>query len=162
MISFVVAITKNFVMAKNGGLPWHLKTDKQYYLAKVRGHIMVVGSTTYPQLSPDITDREKIVLSNDPRYQPEGVTVVHSAQEALEHIQTDEEVMVIGGGKVFASMLPYADRMYITEIDATLDGDVFFPRFSRDEWQEVSREHHVKDADNEYDFDFVVYDRIKN
>jgi dihydrofolate reductase len=162
MISFVVAITKNFVMAKNGGLPWELKTDKEYYHDKVRGHVGIVGSTTFPQLSPDLTNREMIVLSNDPNYHPQGATVVHSVQEALQHAPTDEEVIVIGGGKVFESMLPYADRMYITEIDAILDGDVFFPRFDHSEWREISREHHAKDADNEYDFDFVVYDRIKN
>ena len=162
MISFIVAITKNYVMAKNGGLPWDLKTDKDYYHDKVRGHIAIVGSTTFPQLSPDLTGRQMIVLSNDPDYHPDGATVVHSVEEALPYTETNEEVFVIGGGKVFASMLPYADRLYVTEIDAELDGDVFFPRFDRSEWLEVSREHHTKDADNEYNFDFVVYDRMKN
>lgn len=159
MISFVVAITKNYVMARDGGLPWNLKTDKEYYRNKVKGHIAVVGSTTYEQLSPDLTDREIIVLTRDPDYHPDGVTVAYTIEEALP--KTDEEVMVIGGGQVFAAALPYADRMYITEIDAELQGDVFFPRFNHDEWREISREHHAKDADNEYDFDFVVYDRIK-
>nr|AIA11821.1 Dihydrofolate reductase [uncultured bacterium] len=159
MISFIVAITKNHVMARDGGLPWHLKTDKEYYRAKANGHIVVMGSTTFEQVGTSITNREIIVLTRDSSYHPDGVTVAHSIQEALP--KTDEEVMVLGGGQVFAAALPYADRMYITEIDAELQGDVFFPQFNRDEWREVSREHHRKDADNEYDFDFVVYDRTK-
>lgn len=159
MISFIAAITKNHVMAKNGGLPWELKTDKEYYHAKVHGHMVIVGSTTFPQLNEGLTDREMIVLAHDPSYHPTGATIVHSVDEALEHTHTSEEIMVLGGGQVFKGMMPYADRMYLTEIDIELDGDVFFPEFDRNEWAEISREHHEKDEDNEYDFDFVVYDR---
>nr|AIA18624.1 Dihydrofolate reductase [uncultured bacterium] len=159
MISFIAAITKNHVMAKNGGLPWELKTDKEYYHAKVRGHIAIVGSTTFPQLNEGLTDREIIVLAHDLDYHPAGATVVHSVDEALKYTHTTEEIMVLGGGQVFKGMMPYADRMYLTEIDIELDGDVFFPEFDRSEWIETSREHHEKDKDNEYDFDFVVYDR---
>jgi dihydrofolate reductase len=161
MLSFIVAITKNHVMAKNGGLPWELKTDKEYYHAKVRGHIAIVGSTTFPQLNEGLTNREIIVLAHDPAYHPEGATVVHSIEEALRRTHITEEIFVLGGGQVFRQMLPYADRIYLTEIDAELDGDVFFPEIDPHDWTEISREHHEKDQDNEYNFDFVVYDRIK-
>ena len=162
MISFIVAITKNHVMARKGELPWHLKADKDYYHAKVHDHIAIVGSTTFPQLDPELTDREIIVLADDPNYHPAGATVVRSFDEALEHTHTREEIMVLGGGQVFKGMLPYADRLYVTEIDAELEGDVFFPEFDRRQWAETSREHHEKDEDNEYNYDFVVYDRVKS
>jgi dihydrofolate reductase len=162
MISSIAAITKNRVLAKNGGLPWRLKTDKEYYHDKVRDHIAVVGSTTYPQLNADLTNREIIVMTHEPNYRAPNATVVHSVDEALRHIPNDQEVFVLGGGQVFAAMLPHTDRLYLTEIDAVLDGDVFFPNFDRSQWREVSREHHTADKDNEYDFDFVIYDRNWN
>ena len=162
MISFIVAITKNHVMARKGELPWHLKTDKGYYHAKVHGHVAIVGSTTFPQLDPELTGREMIVLADDPNYQPAGATMVHSIEEALEHTHTSDEIFVLGGGQVFKGMLPYADRLYVTEIDTELEGDVFFPEFDHQEWLETSREHHEKDEDKEYDYDFVVYDRTRS
>ena len=161
MISFIAAITKNNVMAKNGGLPWHLEADKRYYHDKVRDHVIVVGSTTYPQLHEGITDKQRYVLSRDLNYHPAGAIVVHSVNEMLPLLPTNEEVYVLGGGQVFAAMLPYADRLYLTEIDTELDGDVFFPEFDHSEWREVSRKHHDADASNEYGFDFVVYDKIQ-
>lgn len=162
MISFIVAMTENRVMAKNGKLPWEIPTDKTYYRAKVHGHPVIVGSTTFPQLSPGLTDREMIVLSRDPNYHAPGARIVHSPEEAMQYVDPEEETFVIGGGQVFAALLSYADRLYITEIDTELDGDVFFPEFDHAQWREVSREHHAKNSQDQYDFDFVIYDRIKN
>lgn len=164
MISFIAAITQNHVMAKDNKLPWRLPTDLAYYHAKVEGHVTIMGRKTFEVVKSHLTNREKVVITQtDASFHPYDVKVVHSIDEALgvAHSYADEEVMVIGGGQVFAEMLPFADRLYLTEIDATLDGDVFFPEFDHDEWAETSREHHTKNDRDQYNFDFVVYDRRK-
>jgi len=162
MISFIAAITKNNVLAKDDKLPWRLPTDLAYYHATVEGHVTIMGRKTFDVVKKHLTNREKVVITgSDEPIQSNGVTVVHSIDEALRiaHSYGDEEVMVIGGGMIFTEMLPYADRLYLTEIDVTLDGDVFFPEFDHSEWTETSREHHTKNDRDQYDFDFVVYDR---
>lgn len=162
MISFIAAITKNRVLAKNDKLPWKLPTDLAFYHGKVEGHVTIMGRRTFDVIKEHLTNRERIVITkaDEPINAPD-VTVVHSIQEALEAVRKyeDEEVIVVGGGQVFTEMLPDADRLYLTEIDATLDGDVFFPEFDHSQWNETSREHHTKNDRDQYDFDFVVYDR---
>lgn len=160
MISFIVAVSKNNVIGRKNKLPWRQKTDYQYYKNLARGHIVAMGRTTFELVGRSITDREIIVFARDPDYHPDGVTVSHNIEQGLP--ETSEEVMVLGGAQIYQQALPYTDRMYITEIDAVIpDGDAFFPEFDRSEWREVSREHHTADENNDYDYDFVVYDRIK-
>jgi len=158
MISFIVAVSKNNVIGRKNKLPWRQKTDYEFYKNKAAGHIAVMGRKTFELVGRSITDKQIIVLARDKNYHPAGVTVVHSIEQALP--ETNEEVMVLGGGEIYRLALPYADRMYITEIDVVIpDGDTFFPEFDRNEWREVSRTHHVKDERNQYDYDFVVYER---
>jgi len=160
MISFIVARSKNNVIGRKNKLPWRQKTDYEFYKNKAFGHIAVMGRTTFELVGRSITDKQIIVLARDETYHPDGVTVAHSIQQGLP--KTDEEVMVLGGAQIYAAALPYIDRMYITEIDAVIpDGDAFFPEFDRTQWRETSREHHRADDRNQYDYDFVVYDRIK-
>jgi dihydrofolate reductase len=160
MISFIAAVSKNNVIGRKNKLPWRQKTDYEYYKNKAHGHIAAMGRATFELVGRSITDKQIIVFARDGNYHPDGVTVAHSIQEGLP--KTDEEVMVLGGAQIYTQALPYADRMYITEIDAVIDdGDAFFPEFNHEQWREVSREHHTKDDRNQYDYDFVVYDRIK-
>lgn len=160
MISFIVAVSKNNVIGRKNKLPWKQKTDYQYYKNLAMGHVVAMGRTTFELVGRSITDKEIIVFARDPDYQPAGVTVAHDIAQGLP--QTDEEVMVLGGAQIYAQALPFTDRMYITEIDAVIpDGDAFFPEFDHSEWVETSREHHEADENNQYPYDFVVYDRKK-
>jgi dihydrofolate reductase len=161
MISFIVAVSKNNVIGRKNKLPWRQKTDYEFYKNKAAGHIAVMGRKTFELVGRSITDKQIIVLARDESYHPDGVAVVHDIKLALP--ETDEEVMVLGGGEIYRQALPYTDRMYITEIDVVIpDGDTFFPEFDHSEWRETSREHHTADDRNQYDYDFVIYDRIKN
>lgn len=162
--SIIVAKTKNNVIGKDNDLVWHLPDDMKFFQQKTKGHTVIMGRKNYYSLPPKfrpLPNRENIVMTTQEDWTAEGVQVVHSLEEALEKGKSleNQELFVIGGGKVFAQALDKVDRMYITEIDAELEGDTWFPEFDRSKWKETSREHHPQDERHAYAFDFVQYDR---
>lgn len=167
-ISLIAALTENLVIGKDNDLPWHLPDDMKFFMETTTGHAVIMGRKNFESLPPKfkpLKNRRNIVISAQPGYQYEGVTVASSWEEAVadarRHLGT-EEVFVIGGAQIYRLALPHADRLYLTEIQTTLDGDTFFPAFDKSEWTEKSRTHHPADAKHAYAFDFVVYDRIKD
>jgi dihydrofolate reductase len=119
-----------------------------------------MGRKTYESIGKPLPGRENIVVTRDKQFQAEGTTVVHSVNEVL---QIDaEEICVIGGAELFTLFLPFADRLYITEIHETFEADTFFPQLDDSEWKEVSREPGIVDEKNKYAHDFVVLEKIKS
>jgi dihydrofolate reductase len=166
MISLIAALTQNKVIGKNNDLPWHLPDDMKHFMNTTKGHAVIMGRKNFDSLPAKfkpLKDRHNIVISANPDYIALGATVVDSWQSALKeaekHSGNDEEIFVIGGAQIYAIALPFATRLYLTEINATLDGDTFFPSFNKGGWSEVSRNHHPADARHAYAFDFVLYER---
>lgn len=164
MISIIVARSKNGVIGSNDDLPWHLSSDLKRFKELTIGHSVIMGRRTFEsivsRLKKPLPDRENIVITRDKKYSYPGVVVVYSPEKAIQQAKND--IFVIGGAQVYAQMLPLVDRLYITEVDASLQGDAFFPELSEDEWREISREAYVKDDKNEYNYSFILLDRIKN
>jgi dihydrofolate reductase len=102
--------------------------------------------------------RRNVVLTRSSDFAYEGVSVIHEPKEVLD---MDEDVDVIGGAQIYELFLGLADRLDLTEVHTTVDGDAFFPEFDPYDWKEVSREQHTADADHAYDFDFVLYERTQ-
>jgi dihydrofolate reductase len=131
-----------------------------------KGHHVIMGRKNYDSL-PDkfkpLPHRTNIVVTRQQGYVAPGCTVVNSVEDALDlaNRNGEEEVFVIGGAEIYKIALPNADRLYITEIHATVDGDTFFPAFNKAEWKEVSREPHPSDDRHAFAFDIVVYARQK-
>lgn len=165
-VVLVAALAENRVIGSDGAMPWHYPADLQRFKRLTTGHPVIMGRKTYEsiagRLDGPLPDRTNIVLTSDPDRLPDhdAIVPVTSIEDALEaaldvvesgaaHSST---AFVIGGGTVYEQFLPHADRLELTEIHASHQGDTRFPEFGADEWREVEREQHD-------DFDFVTYER---
>ena len=158
-------MTKNRMIGRANTLPWNLPNEMRHFVRKTRGKPVIMGRKQFESMGKPLSGRTNIVLTRDSTWYAEGATIVRSLDEALvlgRRVASRtkvEEIMVIGGGEVYALALPVADRLYMTVIDAELDGDVFFPPFDEGEWREISREDHAADDKHAYAYSIRVLDR---
>lgn len=144
------------------GLPWRLPADMRRFKAITMGHTVLMGRKTYesiPEKFRPLAGRTNIVLTSQEGYEAPGCIVVHSVPEALAAAAAEDELMVIGGARLFAELLPLVDRLYLTEIDGEYSGDVYFPEFDRTAWREAAREEYAPDAEHDSPFAFLVLER---
>jgi dihydrofolate reductase len=164
IISFVVAVARNGVIGKNNDLPWRLPDDMKFFLEKTTGHHVIMGRKNYeslPKKFKPLPNRTNIVITRNSGYNAPGCIIVGSLEKAFSIAEQngEKEAMVIGGSEIFELALPYANRLFITEIHADVEGDVYFPEFDKKEWKEVSRVPHAADARHQHAFDFVLYEK---
>ncbi|MFA8439526.1 dihydrofolate reductase [Pueribacillus sp. YX66] len=162
MISFLVAMDRNRVIGKDNDLPWKLPADLAYFKKLTTGHTVVMGRKTYESIGRPLPNRQNVILTRDKQYTAENCVVIHSVEEALELMNKKEDkYFIIGGSDLFEQFLPYVDRMYITFIDETFEGDTFFPEVDMSNWKLVLKQKGKKDEKNRYEHSFLVYDRLK-
>ena len=163
MLSIIVAKAKNNIIGKDNKLLWHLPDDLKRFKKLTTGHNIIMGRKTFESLGKILPNRKHIVFTQNPNFNidNENVQIVHSMLEIQEYIENSEENFVIGGAMIYNLLMPYVTKMYITEIEKDFQGDAFFPRIDTQIWKEVSREKGIKDENNDYDYDYVVYERIK-
>lgn len=150
--SIIAAVGKNLELGKDGDLCFHLHEDMKYFRETTKGHPVIMGGNTFRSLRSPLPGRKNIVLSRGDDF-PEGVEVCHSLEEIIEKY-SNEDTFVIGGAKIYEMFLPYSDKLYLTEIDASADADVYFPNFNKSEY---SREVLGQKNEDGIDFEFVVY-----
>lgn len=156
----MVAVDRNKVIGKDGGLPWRLPDDMKHVRAVTMGKPLIMGRRTYDSIGKPLPGRTNIVLTSDPSFNPEGVIVARSPEEAVRLAGDVPEIIVFGGAGVFAEFLPVADRIYLTEVDASVEGgDTYFPPFDRNEWREVERVDHPRDDRHPHPFRMITLDR---
>lgn len=164
IISMIAAMGSNRVIGKDNDIPWHLPDDFKYFKETTKGHHVIMGRKNWeslPRSFQPLPGRPNIVITRQDEYPLEGATVVKSLEEALQIAKDngEHEAFIIGGGEIYRMGLEYADKIYLTEINGEFDGQVTFPEFDENIWQEVSREHHPADERHKYSFDFVVYSK---
>lgn len=163
MISIIVATAENGVIGKDNQLLWKLSSDLKQFKNLTTGHSVIMGRKTFESIGRPLPNRTNIVISRQQDFVlPEGVLKASSLENAIELAKThvgSEEIFIIGGGNVYEQALKITDKIYLTEVDANIEGDAFFPTLDMSEWTETSRVSHHKDEKNEYDFDFVVLER---
>lgn len=159
-ISLVVAMSRNGLIGRDGGLPWRLPADLAHFKSVTMGHPIVMGRKTHESIGRPLPGRLNIVVTRRRGYTAHGCEVASSIDAAIEVAGDVDEIMVVGGAALYADVLPRAQRIYLTEVNADLAGDTFFPPFNREQWGEVSRESHSADDRNEFDYSFIVLDRI--
>ncbi len=138
MISLIVAHDLNRVIGVNNKMPWHIPTELAYFKEKTMGKAIVMGRKTYESIGRALPGRLNIVISRKTSYEQEGVTVVHTIEDAINLAEKyHEEVMIIGGEQIFKDVLPLADRLYVTIIRQHYNGDTFFPSYEN-EWKVIS------------------------
>jgi dihydrofolate reductase len=148
--SLVVAVARNGVIGRDNALPWRLPADLAHFKRVTMGHPIVMGRRTYESIGKPLPGRENIVVTHDSSYRAPGCTVVHSLDEAWKAAGAADEVCVIGGTTLFEETLPVADVIHLTEVEAEVDGDTWFPPFDRAEWHETEVARHPADASNAY------------
>ena len=160
IISLIAAMDKNRLIGKNNSLPWNLPADMKYFRDKTKGKTVIMGRKTYESIGKPLPNRTNIIITRDQNFKAEGCIIVHSTDEAIKAAGNVEEIMVIGGSQIYKEFLPKADKMYLTFIDAEFEGDTYFPKYNIEEWKEISYEEHERDAENPYDYRFVVLERL--
>ena len=166
ILAIVAARARNGVIGRDGTLPWRLRSDLALFKATTLGKPVIMGRKTWDSLpSRPLPGRANLVLSRDGTFEPRGAVVCERFDEALsmarEQAEEDgaEEVCVIGGVAVFALALPKARRLYLTEVDAAVDGDVVFPPLDEAAWREVRRESRPQAEGDDYAFTLRVLER---
>ncbi|MCA1804849.1 MAG: type 3 dihydrofolate reductase [Xanthomonadaceae bacterium] len=161
IISFVVAMARNGVIGKDNQLPWRLPADLRHFKAVTMGKPIIMGRKTFDSIGRPLPGRTNIVVTRDSAYQAEGCLVAHSIEAALAAAGDVEEVMIIGGADFYRQLLPRADRIYLTLIDAEIEGDTRFPELDAARWRERSREQHAPDEQNPYPYSFIVLESAR-
>ena len=154
-IAIVVAMDRNHVIGREGGLPWHLPSDLRHFKRLTMGRPIIMGRRTHDSIGRPLPGRDNIVVTGNPAYLAPGCRIAHSLDEALGLAADAPMACVIGGAALYREALPLASRIYLTEVHADAHGDVRFPRFERARWCEVAREYHPADARNPYAHSFV-------
>jgi dihydrofolate reductase len=164
-IVLVAAIGDNLVIGRDGQLPWHLKSDLQHFRKVTLNRPVIMGRKTHDSIGKVLDGRTNIVLSRDFRLVAPGAVLATSLDASLSFARADaakrgvDEIMVIGGSDIFAATMPMADRLEITHVHASPDGDAMFPPIDDEIWQEASREEHFAGPDDDADFSFATYIR---
>jgi dihydrofolate reductase len=140
-------------------MPWHLPADLKRFKALTLGKPILMGRRTYEAIGRALPGRDNLVLTRARDWRAEGVTVVHSVDEALQRSASSAELAVIGGAEVYRLTLPLAGRIYLTQVLADVEGDTFFPEFSRSEWREVESSEQAADERHAYGMKFVTLER---
>ena len=142
-VVLVAAVARNRVIGDGPDIPWQLPGEQRLFKGLTWGHTLLMGRATYESIGRPLPGRTTIVLTRSPDWSADGVLVAHDLPQALAIADTlDGEVMVAGGGQVYAAALPVADEQVVSEVDLEPSGDAFYPDFDRGEWHEIAREHH--------------------
>ena len=157
--SLVVAVARNGVIGRDNALPWHLPADLAHFKKVTLGHPVIMGRRTHESIGRALPGRDNIVVSRDRGYASAGCTVVDSLDAAWEAAGAADEACVIGGTSLFREALPGADVIHLTEVEADVPGDTFFPDFDRREWQETEIARHAADTRNAYPIRIVRLER---
>ncbi len=164
IISMIAAMGENRVIGKDNDIPWHLPDDFKYFKETTSGHHVIMGRKNWESLQQQfqpLPNRPNIIVTRNKNYQGTGAKTVTSLEEALDLARKagENEAFIIGGGEIYRMGLPICDRIYLTEINGSFEGQVTFPEFSRKEWKETSRKHHPADGKHKFAFDFVIYEK---
>ncbi len=160
-IVFVVAMSENRVIGRDGDLPWKISADLKHFKKVTMGHPVVMGRLTWESLPFPLPGRRNIVITRDDAADFEGAVTVSTISGALELCRQDEaeKAMIIGGGQIFAELLRDADIIELTEVHAQVDGDTVFPEIDPAEWREAARERHPPETPGGPAFSFVTLER---
>ena len=158
-VALIAALAENRVIGRDNRLPWRVPADLKHFRALTMGKPVIMGRKTWESIGRPLPGRDNIVVTRAAGYRAEGCRVVHSVSEALQAATGADEAMIIGGANLYEQTLDAADRLYLTQIRAEVEGDACFPEFDTQAWREIERESHPADERNEYAYDFVVLER---
>lgn len=160
MITVIAAVAENNALGKENQLLWHLPDDFKRFKAITSGHYIIMGRKTFESFPKPLPNRTHVIISRQPNYQPEGCIVVNSLEKAIEACPKTEEVFIIGGGEIYRQSIEVANKLDLTKVHASFEGDTYFPEINLTQWKLVFEEFHPKDERHDYAFTFQTY--LKN
>lgn len=166
-ISIIVAVDENNVIGKDNALIWHLPADMKFFKEKTTGHSVITGRKNYesiPEKFRPLPNRTNIIITRQKNYHAPGAIIVGSIDEAIEKAKQtgDEEIFIIGGAEIFQQSMHLTDKLYLTKIYHSFEGDVYFPMINSNEWKETEYKKGIVDEKNKYPHDFFVYEKIRH
>lgn len=165
IVALIVAIAENGIIGRNGGMPWRIPSDMRAFRRMTLGKPVIMGRKTFASLKKPLDGRDNIVLTRHRDFAPQGAIAVDGVKQALKiagdcaEARGANEIMVIGGADIYAAFMPHAQRIYLTRVHATPDGDVCFPKLDLGEWTETGRSYHPREERDEFDYTASVLDR---
>jgi dihydrofolate reductase len=161
LISAIVAVAARHVIGKDNQIPWYLPADLAWFKRNTLNHCVIMGRKCFRSIGRPLPKRTNIVITRDPFFVAAGVEIVHSLEAALELAFNlgETEAFIIGGGEIYRASADQWDRVYLTEVELDIEGDVFFPELDPAEWTETFSEHHAPDEKNEYAYTFKILNR---
>ena len=160
-IAMIAALDKNQVIGSDNAMPWHLPDDLKFFKANTLNKTVVMGRKTFESIGGrPLPNRRNLVITRNPDFQADGIEVFSSLETALQSCTEDtDEIIIMGGGQLYQQMMPYAHKLYLTLVEAAVEGDTVFPSWSLEDWQVTSQYHHPQDEKHAYPFDFVILQR---
>lgn len=159
IISMIAAMDRNHLIGNNNQLPWHLPADFAHFKSTTMGKPIIMGRKTYESIGKPLPGRTNIVLSRNPETKFEGVVCASNFEEALCAVPDAREIMIIGGSSIYEMLLPQANRLYLTYVEAEFEGDAWFPKFDKNQWPEIENVMRPADEKNAYDCRFVTLEK---
>jgi dihydrofolate reductase len=163
MLSIIAAIGKNNEIGQANKLLWHLPADMKFFREKTSGHTVVMGRKTFESIGRPLPNRRNIVITREEGYTKEGIEVfnsIHSVLDCVRQDLTQVETFIIGGAEIYKSCMPYAEKLYITHVNAEFaEADTFFPAIDPTVWHKTKSTLCPKDTENAYDMEFAEYER---
>jgi dihydrofolate reductase len=162
ILSLLVAADENNVIGRDNKLPWHLPADLKYFKNQTWAMPILMGRKTFESIGKPLPGRKSIVITRSKEWKHEGVSAVHSVEEAIGQAATlgVKEIFVIGGSEIFKTAFPQANRIYLTRIHHRFEGDAYFPEVSNHEWKLVQSRFCEADDKNIYAHTFEVWERL--
>ncbi len=159
MITIIAAIGNNNELGKGNDLIWYLPADLKRFKKRTTGHPIIMGRNTFESIGKPLPNRRTIIITRNTSYQKEGCEVVHSLEDAIELIASQEDAFIIGGAQIYKEAMEknVVDQLDITKVDQDFDADVFFPAIDSMVWEEVSRENFSPDEKNLFTYSFINY-----
>jgi len=156
LVSIIVAVAQNNVIGKDNELAWRLPNDLKYFKSITTAHPVIMGRVTYESIGKPLPNRTNIIVTRNNHLEIEGCICVTTIQAAVEAAKNTgaAECFVIGGAEIYKQSLHFVDKIYLTEVKAEVDGNVFF-EFDKNQWQEESRKHYYADEKHAFDYSFV-------
>jgi dihydrofolate reductase len=159
IVSIIAAMDRNRLIGNNNQLPWHLPADLAHFKRVTMGKPIIMGRKTYESIGRPLPGRTNIVLTRSADFHVEGVMTAHSVEQALDIAAGENEVMIIGGSAIYQLFMPRADRLYLTHVEHSYQGDAWFPEFDLEQWRVIASEEHMADGKNSSAYRFVTYER---
>ncbi|MBQ2416001.1 MAG: dihydrofolate reductase [Alistipes sp.] len=158
MVSIIVAVAQNGVIGDKNALLWHISEDMRFFRRTTSGHPVIMGRKTYDSLGRPLPNRTNVVISRTTK-EIEGCTVVGSLEEAIALFPKEEEIFITGGAQIYALALEVADRLYLTRVFHSYEGDTSFPEWNQEEWKLTSEDAYPCGEKFPYPFSFETYER---